>query len=680
LLAHPRHSDPVLAELNDFIFALQVLHYENPQAEELMQSWMQLRDVSWRIRELTDGENLLISDSRVKTQIVEVRKRRTIRFELARQVQGKGLDAPVLVGEGMRRLVLVEVHNPLDHGQHVEISGEKSEILFWKKSFDVEAGETRLTFAHAAPTTPGNLQNTLTLRAGHDRVGTATIRAEVAARHHDAPRTPDRAIQFRVRDAETGAVSPVRIEVIDPEGKPFTQPLFGGGYVVQQEHTGHWKTPLWPLQTGPYFYIDGVAVLGVEPKGKTARIYKGFEYLPETVEIPEDGKLEVEMKRWINMPALGWYSGQTHIHTTDQGMPVPFWDGWPLVAQAEDLAVSNILTLKGEWDTVAIYANEYPMGVIPVDHPESHLIVYGEEYRNNPYGHLCFLGLDELIEPISSGALGELGGPDYPPNAFVLESALNQGAATVGAHFGLSILGDEGIQTRWPSTGYEMPVDVALGKIEISEIYGNGGQLDVWYKLLNCGFEIAATAGPDWFIKDTPRVYVDLGSKPLTFEAWKWGLQKGRSFITRGPMLFVSVNGEKPGARLHLEDRPAKVRVSAKALLPGESLPVEILVNGQVVASGKDFDGQVELTDSSWVAVRTEDAHSNPVYVTLGGRPRGFAEPAEEFLGVSGRLRQWVQTKALFDTEAQKESVLEVIEEGERVYRAIVERARRLGR
>ena len=234
------------------------------------------------------------------------------------------------------------------------------------------------------------------------------------------------------------------------------------------------------------------------------------------------------------MPQKGWYAGHTHIHTTDVGIPVQFSKYWPLVSQAEDLHVSAILSLKGEWVSHAIYANEYPMGVKKAFSTEDYITVYGEEYRSNPYGHLAFIGLEQLIQPISSGALGELGGPDYPSNATVLDEALAQGANTIAAHFGNFTKQVTDIKSPWPSTGFEMPVDIALGKVQLAEIYGNGGQLDVWYDILNCGFRIPATAGPDWVIKDSPRVYVFLGDQPFNFDNWRDGLQKGTKLYYQG--------------------------------------------------------------------------------------------------------------------------------------------------
>jgi len=478
---------------------------------------------------------------------------------------------------------------------------------------------------------------------------------------------PSSFIQVRVRDAETGDALPARVEVKDAEGSFYWTPLRGPAYAVGRERTGN-RTALWEFQPGPYFYVDAFAELGVQPKGKTARVYHGFEYRPADVPVPDDGVVNVRLQRWINMAERGWYSGQTHIHTTDAGMPVQFSEFWPLVSQAEDLGVSYVLTLKGEWTTHAVYADEYPMGPVASASTARHFIAYGEEYRSNPYGHLALLGLDRLIEPISSGAVGELAGPDYPPNAMALEAAMAMGATTVGAHFGNSILDNKPVVTRWPSTGFEMPVDVALGRIQMAEVYGAGGSRDVWYKLLNCGFDLPATAGPDWQIKDSPRVYAFLGSKPFTVENWTDALRRGESFLTRGPMIFLQIDGAGPGARLNYTALPRTVHVTASALGPGGSEPLEIVVNGQVVASGAEISKDITLQDSAWIAARTEAAHTNPVYVTLQGRPRTNPKDARDFVGVTDRLLAWVEHKALFDSPEQKQSVINVLREGRAVF------------
>ncbi len=695
--AHPRHSDPVLAELNDYLVAIQLLKDKDPQAEQLFKLWQSVRAESWEIRRLTDKENLPIDAPQVNAHILKTQELRqqllqqcrtylseqdniipTARFILADKISVQPLAAVIETPVASRKVVLIKVENKRPAEAHIELFNDRSDqILFWKKSIELAPGSSRYTFAYVAPIKEGLVESVIFLREENGDNAQMTIKASGTADSSCAVQpAQEKSIRFRIRDPETNEPLPVRIEVCDQNNKSFWTPLRGTSYAVTKEQAG-WQTPLWAFQTGPYFYIDGEAELGVDPAGKTVRIYHGFEYEPVVMKVPADGVVEAVPRRWINMAAKGWHSGHTHIHTTDAGMPVLFTRFWPLVARAEDISVSNILTLKGEWETNPIYANEYPMGQVQWACGEGQIIAYGQEYRNNPYGHVCLLGIDELIEPISTGALGELGGPDFPPNALILDIALAQNAVTIGAHFGLSILDNNQIETNWPSTGFEMPVDVALKKIQIAEIYGFGGKQDVWYKLLNCGFELPATAGPDWDIKDTLRTYVYLGGEQLTFERWTEALKQGKNFITKGPMIFFTVDGQRPGAKLNYSERPKEVVIRANAVLPEQSIPVEIIINGEVAAQGKDIDKTITLTDSCWIAARCSDAHTSPVYVALEGRPRGSAKQAKEFLAAIDRLTEWVNTKALFDSPQQKQIVLDIIRQGRAVYESIVQREQR---
>lgn len=701
IVAHPRHSNPIIGELNDYLAALQLLKQTEPEAEELFRQWVRLREESWNIRKLTEEKGYFSSDSIVVDQVEKTSGMRrdlrdkcllffdasmsrhpSARIEIGTQASPQIKHVFSSQAIGSRGLILLRLENSSNDVRHIELFGsQKSQVLFWRQSIEVVPNSRRFCFAIAAPSDEGTHTNSITIRTGVDEQSLVNIAIEgLDLEPRERVKVPDRHIAIQVNDAETGRIMAARAEVTDEEGKAYWEPLIGTNFAVETSRYGRWETPLWPLQPGPYFYTNGAAILGVEPKGKTLSVFHGFEYRPVRTTVPDSGSVNVRLQRWINMPARGWYSGQTHIHTTEQGLPVPFFDSWPLISQAEGLHVSHILTLKGEWTTHAIYANEYPMGQVPIDHSADHIIVYGEEYRSNPYGHLGLLDLEELIQPISSGALGELGGPDYPPNAWVLDQAISQGATTVGAHFGLSVLEGNPISTPWPSTGFEMPIDVALGKLQVAEVYGNGGQLDVWYKLLNCGFEIPATAGPDWVLKDTPRTYVFLGTTPLSAEAWTEALRLGRSFVTRGPMIFLTVDGHRPGTRIQTEEKAPEVLVEATALMPDGPVPVEVIVNGNVVATGVNLRQKIRLEDSAWIAARCENAHTNPVYVDLPGRPRGYREDAEEFIQSIKRLENWVKEKAIFESPEQRNTVLSLIDEGMAVYLQVVERAKWLGR
>ena len=724
--AHDGHSDPVLAELNDYLMAIQLMRINDSRATEIFETWQELKFESWEIRRLTDDENLLINSQDVMAQIGKTKARQkqllqecrayfatlvqqqpAIRLSIDQSLNSIWNSSPLEVQLQHFKVLLVEIQNKRNAVANLSLQSDQSdEILFWNKQLSLAPNSTRYTFVVFAPLNETITTNVLRVRDSIGNAVTTTIALKgIPMRdarytllpsnenmtHVILPTTVEsapvkgspfkEAIDFSVTDKESGKPLAVRVEVSDAKGNNYWAPIQGASYAIDRKRKLGWSTTLWDNQPGPFFYLGGKGKLGVNPKGKTARIYHGFEYKPVVLQIPDDGKVNLSMERWINMPALGWYSGQTHIHTTDLGSPVQFSEYWPLVSQAEDLNASYILTLKGEWDTHAIYANEYPMGFRKAFSTSEHHISYGEEFRNNPYGHLAFLGLNALIQPISTGALGEVGGPDYPANAAILDLALAQGANTIAAHFGnFRAARVEQIKAGWPSTGFEMPVDIALGKIQLAEIEGNGGQTDVWYDLLNCGFKIPATAGPDWFMKDTPRVYVNLGEQKFTMDNWRKGLQSGNSFITRGPMLFFQVNQKQPGSTLNVKEGQPQFHVSAKALTPDGPIPVEIVFNGEVILKTTETSFEVNLEDSGWLAMRCNGAHSNPVYINVEGRPAGSAKAAKKFLQITERLEAWVRNKGLFDNDNQRKEVIQVIKAGRTVYEKIIARATALGR
>jgi hypothetical protein len=68
-----------------------------------------------------------------------------------------------------------------------------------------------------------------------------------------------------------------------------------------------------------YFYTDGRFEVRVPAGSVSLEIRKGYEYRParRTMVVPakETHDVEVRLSRAIDMAALGWYSGDTHIHT-----------------------------------------------------------------------------------------------------------------------------------------------------------------------------------------------------------------------------------------------------------------------------------------------------------------------------------------------------------------------------
>jgi hypothetical protein len=139
------------------------------------------------------------------------------------------------------------------------------------------------------------------------------------------------------------------------------------------------------------------------------------------------------------------------------------------------------------------------------------------------------------------------------------------------------------------------------------------------------------------------RVYVHLPGG-FDFHRWMKGLAAGRSFVTTGPMLFMHVNDEMPGASVRLsatENHVCKVDGVIASAVPIR--PVEIVINGRVVhrlpakntrtrcgGYKSTIECNVLIGGSSWIAVRVfEDrpdgrirfAHSSPVHVEIPGKP-----------------------------------------------------------
>jgi hypothetical protein len=138
------------------------------------------------------------------------------------------------------------------------------------------------------------------------------------------------------------------------------------------------------------------------------------------------------------------------------------------------------------------------------------------------------------------------------------------------------------------------------------------------------------------------RVYVRLDGD-LDERAWLRGLDAGRSFVTTGPMLLVTLDGRDPGHRFEPADpeaREYRLRGSAIGAMP--LARIEVVINGEIARTIKPvnretgrayespIDEALKIDGTSWVAVRCfEDrpdgrvrfAHSGPFHVDVVGRP-----------------------------------------------------------
>lgn len=186
------------------------------------------------------------------------------------------------------------------------------------------------------------------------------------------------------------------------------------------------------------------------------------------------------------------------------------------------------------------------------------------------------------------------------------------------------------------------------------------------------------------------KVYVRL-EPPLTYERWIEGFRAGRAFVSNGPLVSFTVDGQEPGAEINLAGaKRLSVEADAVSLVPMEVL--ELVVNGEFLAQAKPgTDGTtvklshvLELDRSAWVAARARGgghlrvmndpklfAHTNPVYCLRDGKPVALAKDAAIVLGWIDRLIDDVKASPRFATEARRQEVLDAFQRGRRHYEQI---------
>jgi hypothetical protein len=335
------------------------------------------------------------------------------------------------------------------------------------------------------------------------------------------------------------------------------------------------------------------------------------------------------------------------------------------------------------------------------------------------------LNLKKLIDPVKP-----MQHDHYPLHLGVCDQAHRQGGYVSWAHF-----------PSWP--GVESPLDVAMEKLDgleilcvleprdfpvfmkqvVPELAANDG-LRLWYRFLNCGYRLTATAGTDkmttFVTVGANRVFVRV-QEDFTYQAWIEALRAGRTFVTNSPILSFTVNGQEAGAELRLDssnEQIVQIHAAAESQLPFHRL--EIVANGEVIAgtspSGVRSRAEIHLEhpvrQSCWIAARAlEDiepyrrrsfpfstvhidrgtvlsdyfgtrrpetvfAHSSPVYVIRDGRPIRSWDDAQYYTRYLDNCIEWLKTSARFSKPGDKEASIAAFLEGRAVYQKRAREAR----
>ena len=237
-------------------------------------------------------------------------------------------------------------------------------------------------------------------------------------------------VHVTVVDDETGSPVPCRVHFRSPDGVPY-QPHGHHNQVNSNLGTFH-NDVGGDLRLGQtaFAYIDGTCQ-GWLPRGEVVvDVSRGFEYEPlrTTVSIePGQRELELRLKRWTNMNAQGWYSGDSHVHFLSP-------TGAHLEAQGEDLDVVNLL--QSQWGSLFTNTEDFTGSASVSERGES-IVYVGQENRQHFMGHMILWGLKRPIMPWCSDGLGEaeIGGSMETTLSYWADEAHAQGGFVVNPHF-----------------------------------------------------------------------------------------------------------------------------------------------------------------------------------------------------------------------------------------------------
>jgi hypothetical protein len=371
-------------------------------------------------------------------------------------------------------------------------------------------------------------------------------------------------------------------------------------------------------------------------------------------------------------------------------------------AAAENLGIVEDLVVNKEQRVPDIsYFSPQPDPASTADH----LLLHGQEFHTSYWGHLGLLHLTKnFILPGYAGYPNTAAASLYPANANVADMAHAQGAL-VGYVHPYDSLPDPSKPDPLTS---ELPADVALGKVDYIEVLGfsdHESTAEVWYKLLNCGFRLPTAAGTDFMGNYASlrgpvglnRVYAEVPSGPLKIEPWLASIKAGRTFATNGPLLRFSLGGEGIGGEVHLAKAPAekaqelKFTAEMNSLVPVDHL--QIVCNGKVVRDlllnsthfSANVNGAISMEASGWCVLRAFGTHAaypildlypyattSPVYVSIEGAPLNHSADTAYFVAWVDRLISAAKASTSWNTDAEKESVLSLLQEARGKYAAML--------
>jgi hypothetical protein len=495
---------------------------------------------------------------------------------------------------------------------------------------------------------------------------------------------------------------PVTLEVLDVDGRPTTASFLFRDR-LNRVYPSQTRRLAPDFFFHPQIYRHSGETVLLPPGTYTVEFTRGPEYLTQKREIvvPKGSqhRESFQLERWTNLAEKRWFSGDHHVHAAGCAHYESPTEGvrpedMMRHILGEDLDVGCVLSWGPCW-----YAQKaFFEGKLHPLSTKTNLMRYDVEVSGFPSshaGHLCLLRLKEDDYP-GTTRIEEWPSWDLP----VLQWGRSQGGVVGFSHSGW------GLQTKDlklpnleipPYNGIganEYIVDVTHDAVDFISAVDTPApfELNIWYHTLNCGYRCRISGETDFPCIYGERVglgrsYVKLDDGVLDFDRWTQGIKQGRSYVSDGRSHLVDFRVDEQGVGEGQSERrldaPGSVTVRAKvaAYLDPEpsvrsraiksrplseqpywdverariegtrTVPLEVVVNGQVKAR-REFaaDGQfrdvelsVPIEASSWVALRVyPSSHTNPVFVTVGGKPIRASKASAEWC-LAGVDKCWSQ-------------------------------------
>jgi len=189
------------------------------------------------------------------------------------------------------------------------------------------------------------------------------------------------------------------------------------------------------------------------------------------------------------------------------------------------------------------------------------------------------------------------------------------------------------------------------------------------------------------------RVYAEVDPGPLKIAPWLAAIKVGHTFATNGPLLRFSLGGQKIGDEVRLDKKQeVPFAVEMNSIVPLDHLQIvcnwkvarELAMNGDRMSA--HMNGSIQLEASGWCVLRAFSdkaeypildlypyATTSPVYISVAGAPVHNAASAAYFVAWIDRLIAASQANTSWNTEAEKQSVLSMLQQARVKYAKIAE-------